>query len=904
MADKQDRTQLIKEYTEKLEQGIREIFSSGRYEDYLRTMARFHQYSMRNTALIHLQRPDATLVAGYESWKRNFERHVNRGEKGIKIFVPAPIKTKQEVGTLDQNGNPVLDETGNPVSEEQEIILPNYKVVSVFDVTQTEGRPLPQVVENLDGEVHHYDLLRQALEETAPYPVRYAPLPDNVDGVMDFGNGVIRIREGMSQPQTIAALIHERSHGELHDDRPADITREERRGIRRREEVEAESVAYTVAQHFGIDTGANSFGYIATWSHGQELAELTASLETIKTATSRMITMVDARFDALKKENGLEPTIIEAEPVRVIPSEEASQDFSIDYRNYMDARAQETELPFYRAARTEQAIADATRAVMDGSGIQDARDTLDLLLSEHGEQSVAIGDKRITADSLLRRLRGMDKVEYVMPELDAQAIARPPTQAELDELAGQGAEAATTDRVEDDLPDANADQSPILPAAPEPVLQMPDPTITLAEMHEYGYAYGGMLPLQEERARELYEQDHAVYRLYPDDTEAMVTERAEFEKHDGIFGIETDDWAACRKVEAMKARNHETAQEVRLFDGEGDHYGVYQLTDAQPYRFEAFDKAAATMHRDHYRLVYIAPLPPGSTPESLYALHNAENRPAAQAMWSMSMSDVLVMRRGGTVTAQYVDRIGFQPIQGFLDRASHIRAAEMSTEQNHNMIDGVPNNTAPGNVETQSVANSNYQGMVALVGTDGNVYLGKEENYHHVSPFVLPWHKPDQEYGDQPQAWYDNADNSLISISGNDKMYTLLYAEGWAASQEEMVQNGAFTEADYQEFADLQAGVLSQFALVREILFDGQPFHPPAPPPTVAELEERVNAGQAISVFDLAAAIQREKPVAVQGDKKPSLLGRLEDGRAAVARQDKDSPKIVTPHKTEARLDE
>lgn len=337
MADTNKKTQneLIKEYADKLEQGIQDIFTSGRYEEYLRTMSRFHRYSMRNTALIFMQYPDAKRVAGFNKWRDEFERFPRKGEKSIKIFAPSSFTVQKEMDKLDENGNPELDENGQPVKEIVDVKIPSFKVVSVFDVGQTYGKPIPELSESLTGEVQHYDLLRQALEETAPYPVVYERMDESIDGFMDMENPGIHIREGMSQPQTILAHIHERSHGELHKTAPENETPDERRARRNREEVEAESISYTVCQYFGIETGANSFGYIAGWSKDKELSELKASLETIKQTASRMIDSIETRFNQLKKEHGIEQTVVEAEAVQVTPNEQEARapekQYELDY---------------------------------------------------------------------------------------------------------------------------------------------------------------------------------------------------------------------------------------------------------------------------------------------------------------------------------------------------------------------------------------------------------------------------------------------------------------------------------------------------------------------------------------------------------------------------------------------
>jgi hypothetical protein len=283
-----DSTQ-IKEITSKLEQGMQDLYNSEAYANYLKTMSRFHKYSTRNTLLIHMQKPDATLVAGFNSWQSNFKRHVKKGEKSIKILAPIPLKITKELEKIDPvTQRPIIGEDGQPLLEEVEISLARFKVVNVFDASQTEGEPLPTLVSDLTGNVEQYEAFMDALRFVSPLPSEFAPMPDNMDGKCVFGEK-ISVREGMSQIQTVSAVIHEITHARLHDMEAIRLTDENAQPKdRRTEEVEAESVAFSVNSFFNIDTGANSFGYIAEWSRGRELKELNASLDTIRKTTTEL----------------------------------------------------------------------------------------------------------------------------------------------------------------------------------------------------------------------------------------------------------------------------------------------------------------------------------------------------------------------------------------------------------------------------------------------------------------------------------------------------------------------------------------------------------------------------------------------------------------------------------------
>ena len=275
----------LKEITDRLEQGITELFDSERYKEYLRVMSKFHNYSFNNTLLIAMQKPDASLVAGFSAWKNNFGRNVMKGQKGIKIIAPSPFKIRQEVEKIDPHTQkPIIGKDGKPVTEEKGIKIPAYKVVSVFDVSQTEGKELPDIaVDELTGDVDRYKDFFAALEKTSPVPIAFENIEGGSHGYYHLEDKRIAINEGMSELQTLKTTIHEIAHAKLHDiDLNAPKDEQQPRVDRRTREVEAESVAYTVCQHYGLDTSDYSFGYVAGWSSGRELSELKSSLETIR----------------------------------------------------------------------------------------------------------------------------------------------------------------------------------------------------------------------------------------------------------------------------------------------------------------------------------------------------------------------------------------------------------------------------------------------------------------------------------------------------------------------------------------------------------------------------------------------------------------------------------------------
>ena len=397
--------QQVREITDKLEQGIKELFESERFKEYLRTMSKFYHYSFSNTLLIAMQKPEATYVAGYTSWQRNFDRQVMKGEKGIKILAPAPYKAKEEREKIDPSTQkPVLDADGKPVTETVEVMRPAFKVVSVFDISQTDGKELPDIiVDELSGSVENYAAFFEALKQESPVPIAFEDIPGGAKGYFSPVENRIAIQEGMSEIQTIKTAIHEIAHAKLHSiDRPepeptwkivmisdggtkrdflsgfaseteaneaaeregwsfVDENRfewrleveedtsavQDMRKDRHTKEVEAESVAYTVCQRYGIETSDYSFGYIAGWSSGKETKELKGSLETIRKTAAEMIDSVDAKLKVLLAEKSQEQTQEIPEPVK---EEKPSYHDVPIYREMANYAYEAGELDAYRAS--------------------------------------------------------------------------------------------------------------------------------------------------------------------------------------------------------------------------------------------------------------------------------------------------------------------------------------------------------------------------------------------------------------------------------------------------------------------------------------------------------------------------------------------------------------------------
>lgn len=354
MSEKQSYKDQIKEITAGIEKGILELFESDRYRNYLSTMSRFHRYSLNNVMLIHAQRPDATLVAGYNKWKNSFGRHVQKGERGIRILAPTPYKIKVDKEKLDPDTNlPMLGSDGNPITEEKEVTIPMYKVVRVFDISQTEGKPLPQLSFDLTGDVAQYEVFLEALRRSSTVPIEMEPMEKSMDGYFSPTRQAIFIRVDMSQVQTVSAIVHEMAHSRLHNyekmtelaDDGETVLAPAEKG-RNTEEVEAESVSYAVCQYFGIETKDNSFGYIASWSKGKELKELRASLETINKTSSELITSIERHFQEICKERGIDLNAQEAAAPSAMPKAPTPiTAFAKDFAEYIVDRSKGMNIP-------------------------------------------------------------------------------------------------------------------------------------------------------------------------------------------------------------------------------------------------------------------------------------------------------------------------------------------------------------------------------------------------------------------------------------------------------------------------------------------------------------------------------------------------------------------------------
>ena len=723
MADKPTNRERLQEITAGIEQGIKELFESEKYMRYLSVMSKFHRYSVNNTMLIYMQRPDATLVAGFNKWKNQFERHVKKGEHGITIIAPTPYKKKIEEMKRDPDTHaPILDADGKAVMEEKEIEIPMFRPVKVFDVSQTDGKPLPELASSLSGTVPHYEVFMEALRRSAPVPIEFEPMDENMDGYFSSEQQRIAIREGMSEVQTVSAAVHETAHSKLHDPKKyeaeptwkivmvseggtkhdfrldfateaeaeqaaseegwrfVDENRFEWRleveedltavkqatKNRNTEEVEAESISYAVCQYFGIQTGENSFGYIASWSKDKELKELRASLETINKTSCELINDIERNYKEICKERGIDLTAT-PEPEQTPPQavKEVSQPSAeyqeallvLDDATYLHVQPCDTgwDYTLYDVATMKQ---------MDG-GQLDGPDMGRSAAVSHICKDLGLGDKSI-------KYAPLSMIETL-----------------YEQASQQTAEAAAA----------------LLPDAQEQALDeypMPDPVLTQDDLEKCGCLDSDLLPLSKERAYELMDRDLTVYIIQEGENPVMAFDTADLDAHDGIFALPREEWEQSPEFDKLvKDRMaHQEEREQAFLSHKGDCFAIYQVKhtdELRDIRYEGLEwlqSIGQTVQRDNYELVYTAPLLPsdlkGDTAEQLFYRFNNEH-PADYRHPSMSVSDIVAIKRDGKVSCHYCDSFGFEQVPGFLPD-NPLKNAEMAVEDDYGMIDGIINN--------------------------------------------------------------------------------------------------------------------------------------------------------------------------------------------------------------------
>ena len=752
MAEKQTNKDRMREIVDSIENGIKELFESDKYRKYLATMSRFHRYSVNNTMLIYMQRPDATHVAGFNKWRDQFGRNVLKGEKGIRIIAPTPYKKKvEEIKTDPETNAPVLDADGKAIIEEKEIRIPMFKVVSVFDVSQTAGKPLPQLAADLSGNVQQYEVFMEALRRASPVPMEIKPVARDTDGFFSIKAQSITIRAGMSEVQTVCAAVHEIAHAKLHDYEHMTELADDGETIlvpgeksRNTEEVEAESISYAVCQYYGIETGENSFGYIATWSKGKELKELRASLETINKTASELITDIDRNFAEICKERGISvekseqsesqlkensnmsaadlaksisELYLDANSLAFL-SEFASQEDCLQHF-YEDLLTGADEIKGFLSETLEQSDEYAHRAnelLLEVEAFQKSHTSLKELDANERWYAVDGGSKhlRITEDGAKYAYELYDKDTLHLLEsgtvhdddvnfLLAAAIRICETHGydktvPFEVLSNKFAGILYSLKLSSDdnqvvHEEAGSRAAGTLPTSPEleQATPMPDPTLTVDDMRSYGYLDSDMLPLSKDRAVELLEHDITVYMLYPDNAEEMVFEAEDIIKHDGMFGVTRPDW------DAVKGHIPPRDVEQRFLNSPTDSMAIYQLRRDAPVelRFANLGSLAAPPDPANYEAVYTREVYPdddtGRILENFYYIFNDE-RPGDFVGHSLSVSDIVALKQDGKVSYHYCDSMGFQELLAFQKPENYLKAAEMSMEDDYGMIDGIINN--------------------------------------------------------------------------------------------------------------------------------------------------------------------------------------------------------------------
>ena len=672
----------MKEITDRLEAGIQALFESEQYKAYLTAMSKFHNYSFNNTLLIAMQKPDASLVAGFGKWRDDFERHVKKGEKGIKILAPSPYKVKKQMEKIDPaTQKPVIGADGKPVTEEREIEIPAFRVVTVFDVSQTEGKEIPDIaVSELTGSVEQYQDFFAALEKTSPVPIAFESIEGGAHGYYHLEDKRIAIDEGMSELQTLKTAIHEIAHAKLHAiDKDAPATEQADRPDRRTREVQAESVAYAVCQHYGLDTSDYSFGYVAGWSSGRELSELKASLETIRKAANELITDIDGHLAQLQQER-------EAKQEAEQPQEQQTPDQTkvpaLDPAAEPVVTVLWSESPHLKEGQTMPLHeADALFAKLDaeypaGMGYDKTKFRIDFTFrgqpdNYEGRQDFGDGD-----GSLIQHIQSYHEY-YAQDESWKNHV-----------IAETGLEGWEQDKAERDMllgefvpyMKLHCNLSHMEQEARRPLLSGEELT---PEQEAYFHA---VLDYVQE-CRPLLNQGQ--YQLPEPPKLSDFDQTLQDYKEQVQAEIAQEAAAAGMTVEEYAVAGYEAPEQ--------DSFSIYQIKsgdETRDYRFEPYDRLQAmgrSVNRANYDLVYTAPLDGTTTLEDIYRTFNIE-QPADFKGHSLSVSDVVVLHQGGKDTAHYCDSFGFQQVPEFL-RENPLRTTELSTEQNENMIDGVINNT-------------------------------------------------------------------------------------------------------------------------------------------------------------------------------------------------------------------
>ena len=639
MPEKPTNKERLKDITDSIEKGIQELFQSDKYAQYLRTMSRFHKYSVNNTMLIYMQRPDATLVAGFNKWRDQFERNVRKGEKGIKIIAPTPYKKKIEQEKIDPDTKlPMLDADGKVITEEKEIKIPMFKPVTVFDVSQTDGKPLPQLASDLTGNVQNYEAFMEALRRSSPVPIDFQPLTDGSDGFFSLDSQSITIREGMSEVQTVSAVVHELAHSKLHNTKTF--------------EVLDTSYTFEEAELFGkpalfldarVDSSAVPDGLYRYELRGAAddgiVAAVGTSVETgfmgtiITTAPIELISgfaSLDDSFvnfggnktikafyeeihpEAVQKSRNTEE--VEAESISYavcayygIATGENSFGYIANWSKGKELRELRESLETINKTSSElitdidrhyaeimkereAELAVAAPAVDEALYLLDGKQYLHVQMSEAGTWDFSIYDRESlklqdggfldSPEMPIDQAKDVILTEMGMSGSNVEMLSAEQMQDTLDSISAVAQ--AEAERIFAAYNNADAAIEPPVQEAP-PIQApdngyVPDPSMSIEAMNAYGYTDADMLPLSKERALELFERDVPIYMLYDDNSEAMAFETEDIQLFSGCFGVSREDWEAIKnEIPPMDVDLIRQKREQAFLDCTGDTFAIYQL---------------------------------------------------------------------------------------------------------------------------------------------------------------------------------------------------------------------------------------------------------------------------------------------------------------------------------------
>lgn len=687
--EKQTNKERLKDITDSIERGIQDLFQSDKYAEYLRTMSRFHKYSVNNTMLIYMQKPDATLVAGFNKWRDQFERNVMKGEKGIKIIAPTPFKKKIEQEKRDPDTNlPMLDADGKVITEEKEIKIPMFKPVTVFDVSQTDGKPLPQLASDLSGNVQNYEVFMEALRRSAPVPIEILPIRDGSDGYFSLDKQKIAIREGMSEVQTVSAVVHEIAHSKLHNQKKI----EEPKNAPKYQEVEIFDVPalFSNGRIALADLPEGLYRYDLRGSDDDPGMPVTVEQNIAVNHAGAIIT---AKPLDLGEDGCL--SLTEDEGLNFIGGEISMQRFFNEQRKDRNTEEVEAEsisfavCAYYGIATGENSFGYIAAWSKDKE-LKELRASLETINKTSSELITDID--RNYAEIMKEREAEMtiETDEKSLEETQSDENTSKTAEGSIDEISR---------KVQEEEPVQAPDNG-----------YMPDPSMSVEAMNAYGYTDSDMLPLSKERALELFERDVPIYMLYEGNTEAMAFEPEDIALFSGCFGITREDWDAVKdEVPPMDLELIKQKRERAFLESPGDAYAIYQLkrddttADIRFMNSEYLQKKGIEPQYKNYELVYTGALTKDGSQveklEDLYRIFNVEH-PQNFVGHSLSVSDIVALKQAGVVSYHYVDSIGYKELINFRTTENYLKNAEMQMEDDFGMIDGIINNGPKEPVKT------------------------------------------------------------------------------------------------------------------------------------------------------------------------------------------------------------